>query len=166
MCVYVFFFPGHNFLASPGVAHCLSSRFLSESVGRTVGFNFIASGRLSCLLEPSPWNPGPLLLLLPFLASLCVVFALPLGLAALFKAYSVCSLPAPDAISPKFLCPCKNVFYFCFTECDLVFSFCGELLTCSKPEFTSWGLVWVLRSCASYRQGCSSDNFIFPSSSS
>ena len=79
MCVYVFFFPGHNFLASPGVARCLSLRFLSASVGRTVCFNFIASGRLSCLLEPSPWNPGPLLLLLPFLASLCVVllFLLP-----------------------------------------------------------------------------------------
>lgn len=83
---FFFFFPGHNFQAFPGTALCLSLNFLSPTVGRTICFNFIASGHLSCLLEPSPWNSGltssPTL---PLCFSLYVLFS-SLCLATFFKA--------------------------------------------------------------------------------
>ena len=144
VCVFFSFLDIDSFLAFPGAAHCLSLSFLSASVGRTVCLNFIASGHLSCLLEPSPWNPGatssPAAL---SCFSECPLFSSsrPGCTFQSFKVSLACQLMMP--FFPKYLGPCKNFFYLCFIECDLVFSFCGELLTCSRPEFTSWGLVWV-----------------------
>lgn len=101
-CVWVFFFffffPGHNFWAFTGTVLCPSLSFLSLTVGRTVCFNFIASGHLSCLLEPVPGIQGPLLL--PLFASLWMTsFLLPAWSYSLKLTLSQASQPSEEFCS-------------------------------------------------------------------
>lgn len=120
---------------------------------------------------PAFWNQvpgiqGPLLLLLPLFASLCVSsFLLSSWLHSSKLTMSVASQLVVPFLS-EFLCPYKNLVHLHFIECDLVLSFCGELLTCPKPKSTYLGLLLVLRSHAPCRQDCALDNFISPSRSS
>lgn len=96
--LFFFFFPGHNFWAFTGTVLCPSLSFLSLTVGRTVCFNFIASGHLSCLLEPVPGIQGPLLL--PLFASLWMTsFLLPAWSYSLKLTLSQASQPSEEFCS-------------------------------------------------------------------